>query len=66
MSFRFLHIVCHKFSKYSQNFITASTYDIMTCGQISLFSDFVYVLYNFKQLDGKFTVVFSEHGARRF
>jgi hypothetical protein len=35
------------FSKHSQIFITASTYDIMTCGQVSLFSDFIYVLYNF-------------------
>jgi hypothetical protein len=35
------------FSKQSQIFITASIYDIMTRGQVSWFSDFVCVLYNF-------------------
>jgi hypothetical protein len=54
------------FSKHSQIFITASTYDIMTCGQVSWFSDFFVFYTIFKQLDGKFTTMFSEHGARGF
>jgi hypothetical protein len=36
---------------------------------VDKFHDFLtlFVFYtNFKQLDGKFTVMFSEHGARRF
>jgi hypothetical protein len=47
-------------------FITASTYDIMTCDK---FYDFLtlFVFYTiFKQLDGKFTVMFREYGARKF
>jgi hypothetical protein len=54
------------FSKHSQIFIKASTYDIMTCGK---FHDFLtlFVFYTIlKQLDGKFTVMFSELGAQSF
>jgi hypothetical protein len=54
------------FSKHSQIFITASIYDIITCGQVSLFSDFVCVYTILKQLDGKFMAMFSELGARSF
>jgi hypothetical protein len=46
-SLRFLHIISHTFSKHSKFFITASIYDIMARGQVSCFSDFVCVLYNF-------------------
>jgi hypothetical protein len=46
-----LSVSTHSVSQLSRNiinfFITASTYDIMTCGQVSWFSDFVCVLYNF-------------------
>jgi hypothetical protein len=35
------------FSKHSKIFIAACTYDIMTREQVSGFSDFVCVLYNF-------------------
>jgi hypothetical protein len=30
------------------------------------FFDFVCLLYNLKQLDDKFTVMFCEHGAQKF
>jgi hypothetical protein len=39
--------VRYSFLETFQIFITASTYDIMTRGQVSWFSDFVCVLYNF-------------------
>jgi hypothetical protein len=41
----------------------------MISWHVDKFYDFLtlFVFYkNFKQLDGKFTVMFSEHGARRF
>jgi hypothetical protein len=41
----------------------------MISGHVDKFHDFLtlFVFYIFfKQLDGKFTIMFSEHGARRF
>jgi hypothetical protein len=44
----FLHIVRDNFHDIVSNFFRVFTYDIMTCRQVTLFSDFVCVLYNFK------------------
>jgi hypothetical protein len=64
---RFLHIVTHNFLETFSIFLSHPLH--MISWHVDKFHDFLtsFVFYTiFKQLDGKFTVMFSEHDARKF
>jgi hypothetical protein len=64
---RFIHILSHNFLETILKFLSQTLY--MISWHVDKFHDFLtlVVFYTiFKHVDGKFTTMFSEHGARSY